>query len=55
MSAEELYEVWREEPSLHWNQIVNPVNISPADERNETAIFIERWNRLAVYVNARTS
>lgn len=49
--AEELYEAWREPPLLHWNEIVNPTNVSPLGEINETQIFVRRWNRVVKKVN----
>jgi len=47
ITAEELYEAWREEPSLHWGEIISPVNISPPGAVNEMPIFVRRWNRVA--------
>lgn len=51
MSAEALYNAWREPPSLAWAQIVNPARPTPRGEPDQTDIFVARWQRVADLVN----
>ena len=53
MSAKELYELWRDPPSLHWDEIVAPMNPTPTGLLDETPHFVTRWLRVAAGVAAR--
>lgn len=40
VTPEQLYEAWREPSSLHWNEILAPVNRTPRGELNQSEGFV---------------
>ena len=52
--AERLYEAWRDEPSLHWKEIVKPRRPSPSGVIDETPHFVKRWLRVAAAAMEKT-